>query len=159
MGASIEFFAAAEDDRTLREFAASIGLDLVSLLFEERSNDLSDAGLNPACYFCLGTSDELHPYGPKRLISDATDPVIEFTRSVHDPPDLIAGRIYWSDDVEEFARLTKGPFRKLVSWIRRNWQRRADGYYAGPRALELVSTGCAVARHFRQGTPVRRVQI
>jgi hypothetical protein len=59
-------------------------------------------------------------------------------RSYRDPPDLIAGRLYWSDDVPEFARETNPTFEKLRRSLRSNWTRReVDGFFVGPEAAEL----------------------
>ena len=158
MGASIEFFAGAGDDRALREQARLLGLQMVPILWEQRNESLEDPRVYSACYFSFRETEQLHPYGPKSVVTDATDPVIEFTRSFFDPPHLVAGRVYWSDDVEDFGRETKAYFRKIVSWIRKNWRKRDDGYYVGPEAEGLFVAGAIVA-YVRSGTAIRRQEI
>jgi hypothetical protein len=58
----------------------------------KRNENLGDPRVYPACFLSFHPIEEPIPHGTKKVITDATDPVIEFTRSVHEPPHLIAGK-------------------------------------------------------------------
>jgi hypothetical protein len=86
--------------------------------------------------------------------------LINFTRSYYDPPYLIAGRLHWSDDVEEFGGLTRPYFRTLGSRVRRHWRRRPeDGFYIGPDAERLVREEGAQLAYMPPGTPIEIIKI
>lgn len=158
MGASIEFFAGPRDDQALRDYASTLGLQVIPMLWDRRNDDIGDPGRYPACFFSFMPLSGLHPHPTRGIITDATDPLIEFTRAFYTRPSLIAGRVYWSDDVEDFARQTRPYFRSLGGWIRRNWKKRDDGYHIGPEAAVLVSDGATIA-YVPPGTSVRQVRV
>lgn len=66
---------------------------------------------------------------------------------------MTIGRIYWSDDVADFARRTKAPFGKPRTWIKANWQRR-DDCWIGPGAARAAEHGVRLAGI---GVPVSRI--
>jgi len=141
VGRSVMFFAGPNDDCRIRERAGSLGLSVIPPRIDRIGLEpLDGPGSASFWYFSCVAPQELHPYGePKVRLSDALDPLIQYSRSVYDPPNLIAGRIYWSDDVPEMAAKTKRAFSQLAAWIRRSWERRKqDGYFVGPHANQLA---------------------
>jgi hypothetical protein len=144
MGLSVPFYAVIEDDLTLVEYATSIGLVLVPRTFPEGSlspetaRDSSKCGL---CYLSIEPIGALHPYGnPPRMVSPATDALIEYHRSRLEGDALFIGRLCLSDDVPEFAFRTRPVFGRLRSWIGRNWTKQAN-YYMGPGAVDASKHG------------------
>lgn len=139
MGSSISFYCGPDDNLDLVNFIKSLDLSLVGM-----SLNSIDVPYNPSdgpfCFLSFLKVDELHPYGePPVDISDVTDPLIEFLRSYYEPPYLVSGRIYWSNDVRELAKLTKPYYKKLSDWIKKNWIKREDSsFYFGPEANRLV---------------------
>lgn len=149
------FFAGPEDDRRLCEYAASLGLSVLPMLWgREKPGDPKEY---PACFLSALPSEKLHPYGNPPVIGPATDPLLEFTRSYYTAPFLVAGRIYWSDDAELLAKETKGYFAKLSSWIKKRWHRRSDGYFVGPDGERLLREGLAQVTYLPPGTRVEQV--
>ena len=153
MGKNIAYFASAEDDRALRAHIASIGLSILPASLKL----LDNGGVYPppddptmGGYLSFRPIEELHPYGsPAVRISDATDPLIQFTRAYYRKPYLVAGRIYWSNDVPELASLTRDYFKQLAKWVRENWVKRtSDGYFFGPNALRLAENAATIVTYF-----------
>ena len=135
------FFAGPDDDRAFREYGDSIGLSLIPPRIDRIGCvPVEGPGSASFWYFSNIRPQELHPYGdPKVKISDALDPLVQYSRSFYDPPNLIAGRIYWSNDVPELASRSKPIYSKLAAWIKKSWERRRqDGYYVGPQAKRLA---------------------
>lgn len=139
MGSSVSFYCGPEDTKALVEYAESLGLSLIGMTLDRLEVE-RDPKRGPFCYLSFLNVGDLHPYGtPAINISDATDPLIELLRSYYDPPYLVSGRIYWSNDVPEFAKRTKPYFVKLKKWVQQNWAKRPDSaFYFGPEANLLV---------------------
>lgn len=157
MGSSIEFFAAPTDDRSLCEVARTLGLRLVTPWLDQLGTaDTEEPSRGAFWYLSFLPVGDLHPYGdPPVQVSDATDPLIEFLRSYYVPPFLVAGRLYWADDVPALSRRTKPYFLKLARWIKSNWARRADdGYYVGPEAMRLIVEDLAQTTYVAPGVEV-----
>jgi hypothetical protein len=144
MGSSVPFYAAMEDDSALVAYAGCLGLVLVPRVLPEGSlspERLRDPSAYGLCYFSVDPVERLHPYGnPPRMVSPATDALIEFHRSRLQGDTFTIGRIYWSDDVAEFAQRTRPAFGKLRDWIKANW-RKQENYYIGPGAAEAIEHG------------------
>jgi hypothetical protein len=102
-----------------------------------------DPAMGPFCFLSPFPRSDLHPYGSRPKISDATDPLVEFLRSyLYSPDTLIMGRLYCSDDVPAFIPITKPYFSRLADWVRREWVKIAGGHqYIGPEAESLVRSG------------------
>jgi hypothetical protein len=147
MGQGIYFFAAPHDNRILCEYAESIGLRLLPPLVEQSEIRASDDPVTgPFCYLSPLPRDQLHPYGIRPLIGPATDPLIEFLRSYFRPPDLLVmGRLFCSDDVPAFCRVTNKYYTCLTKWIRENWKKMPEGQYIGHQAQHLLENGVALA--------------
>jgi hypothetical protein len=143
MGIAIYFFAGTEDNKTLCDFAASLGLSMLPILMEQPAISPSDdPAKGPFCYLSPFPRGELHPYGRPPKISAATDPLIEFLRSYRYAPDaLVMGRVYCSDDVPAFVPITKPYFTKIADWIRRDWAKVPGGQHIGPEAKSLLQGG------------------
>jgi hypothetical protein len=161
VGKNVPIFAGLEDDRNLRQYIESEELRLVPMRVDLDPRLVEEPGSYPAWYISFHPLEELHPYGSSPpVINCATDPLIEFTRSYYEPPYLIAGRIYWSDDNQKFGELTKRSFAKLAVWVRKHWSRREeDGFYIGPEALRLVREEGAIPVYFPPGTPIEIIRV
>ena len=75
----------------------------------------------------------------KDMISDAIDPLVELLRFYQKGEALVAGRIFWSDDVKDLATKTKPIYASVTKWIKKNWKLKdSDGYYIGPCASRFA---------------------
>ena len=157
-------FATPEDERALLEFARSIGL----LLMPPRPGKMSTLELeafseNPKGfgYFSFLPMRKLHLYGrPRVQISDATDPVIFYSRPSYRPPNLIAGQIRWKKDNPEFAKLTRPYYAKLWRWAEKHWRKRIeDGYFIGPEADKLAELEETQLYYLPPGVKIEKVVV
>lgn len=114
MGSSVEFFAGPADDIALCAEVKNFGLHLVTPWLDQLGRvDPEQPSKGAFWFLSFLPIEDLHPYGdPPVQISDATDPLIELLRSYYDPPFIIAGRLYWSDDVPALSRQTKPYYSK-----------------------------------------------
>jgi hypothetical protein len=151
MGSSIGFFCGNADLKALRSFGESIGLIVIAPKFDKEIND--DASTGPYCFFSTVGKSELHPFGnPPVRLTDARDPIMRFMRGYFKAPYLVAGHVYWSDDVKELAAKTKPYFQKTSKWIKTNWELHpGGGFYIGPEAKSLIDTGSEMV-NFLPGT-------
>ena len=159
MGSSIEFFAGPADDRALCAEARDSGLHLVPPWLDQlESADVDNPAKGPFWFLSFVPIRDLHPYGdPPVQVSDATDPLIELLRGYYDPPHLVAGRLYWSNDVPALSRQTKPHYTRLARWIRRSWMKRPeDGYFIGPDALQLIAKHGAKTTYLHPGVNIER---
>ena len=144
MGRSVYFFCTAADNQLLSEEAIRVGLRMYPILMSQEEIQTSDDPIDgPFCYLSVVPRSETHPYGDPPIIGPATDPLLDSMRAYYKPPTLVMGRIYWSDDVPELAKITKPYFLKLFKWIKKQWHRNADGQYMGWEAKKLHDSGQA----------------
>jgi hypothetical protein len=155
MGSSVYVFAAQQDNERFCEFASSLGLRIYPILMEQPELAPSDdPGDGPFCWLSPLARGQLHPYGKRPGIGDATDPLIEYMRPYFRAPDLLViGRVYCSSDVKELHVIRKPYFSKLAKWIRSHWQRLPTGQYIGPEAMKLKEGGVKLA-YFPPGVNV-----
>ena len=141
MGSSVGFYCGPTDIDALQGFAVSTGLHLVPMTID-KENVLAP-GDGPFCYLSLAPKSELHPFGkPPVKLTDAKDPMLGFVRAYFKNPYLVAGHIYWSNDVAALAAKTKPYFQKLRDWVEREWELLpGGGYYVGREAKELIAKG------------------
>jgi hypothetical protein len=160
MGLGVPFFAGPGDDHSLRLFIESQGLLLIPMRVDLDPALVTDARRYAAWFISFIPLMELHPYGKLPRVNCATDPLIELQRSYYDPPLLVAGRLYWSDDVREFRELTKPYFVRVAEWIQKHWQKREeDDFFIGPDALRLVSEEGAKLVYFPPDVQVEIVPV
>lgn len=139
MGSSILFFSGRSDNDALQAFASSIGLSLVPLTLDRCVPE--DPAAGPFCFLSVLPTDKLSPYGVDMVnVSDATDPLIGFLRSYCKGPYLVAGHIYWSNDVPELSKVTRPYYNKLVRWIKKEWEKYGE-IYIGPEARACLDKG------------------
>jgi hypothetical protein len=138
MGSTIGFFCGNDDHQALQNYAESLGLQVIAPLFDVDS--AGDAVDGPFCYLSAVSKAELHPFGnPANRLTDARDPILTFMRGYFKSPYLVAGHIYWSDDVATLAAITKPYFHKLSKWIRQNWEvLPGGGGLLGPSRSRVV---------------------
>jgi hypothetical protein len=166
MSVQINFFAAEGDDRALCGRARELGLWIIPTNWKRDEPWPKEFGPSEkrVCGLSIVAPDNLHPVevlpkGSGWLRAGwATDPVLEFDRSVVSGTDIVAGRIWWSDYPPDFARRTKPPFASLRKWIRAHWKRRGDGFYVGPEAERLIAQGYE-ALYLPRGTVVETVKV
>ncbi len=144
MGNSIGFFCSNEDNFALQSFCESIGLILIAPTFDKELNQ--DAATGPYCFLSTVEKQELHPFGePKIRLTDAKDPIMRFLRGYYSAPYLVAGHVYWSNDVPNLAARTKPYHQKISKWIAKNWAvLPGGGFYLGPGAQALVEKGAEI---------------
>jgi len=167
MSAQINFFASENDDRALCARAQELGLWAIPS--DWKQDEPWPKALRPSEWRVCGLSavepSSLHPVevlprGSGWLRAGwATDPVLEFVRSAVSGKDIVAGRIWWSDYPPEFARQTKPPFQALQKWIRKEWKRREDGFYAGPEADQLIASVGYEPLYLPRGTVVEQIKL
>jgi hypothetical protein len=139
MASSIGLFADLEDYRALLDYAQSIGLHLV---MDPNEAPTADPSVKPFCYLSPQPEAQLHTLGNPPRYSYGLDPLLLFMRPYYQKPYLVAGFVQWSTDNEKFAAVTKSPFQKLKRWITKEWRKpEGEGFYSGPRALELAAQG------------------
>jgi hypothetical protein len=150
MSGQVQFFAAAADDLALRGYAQSLGLILVPGEWMKAVPwpDVTEPSQCRLCGFSAVQVDALHPVdvlpvgSGKVRVGWATDPIIEFQRSVVVEDAVIAGRLWWSDHPKALAVQTKPCFDRLRRWIGKTWTKRErDGYFIGPAAQGLAAEG------------------
>ena len=154
MGQQVTYFAGVDGDAELIGAIRGLGLHVVS----GRSADLEparDPSIYPSCYISRQPRETLHPRGHAAVFLDVVDPIIELTRAYFAPPCLVAGRVYWNDDSEVLAAQTKNDFRRVAQWIRRNWQKRRDGFYQAPDAAALLAKGGAQVAYLAPAVGLR----
>jgi hypothetical protein len=158
MGSSVSFYCGPDDHKALFEFALSIGLHLIP---PDDSRPISDNPKEgPFCYLSHSQLSELVPYGPHRRYTYATHPLIEFLRAYYDPPYLVSGRLYWSNDVRDLASVTKPYFIRLARWVRTNWQKvEKHAFYFGPQAQLLFRAQGAIPRTFPLGVEIEEIRM
>ncbi len=139
MGSSVSFFCGPLDNKKLQDYATSLGLYLVSTYINEEVS--SDPSLGPYCYLSLVPKSMLHPFGnPPVRVSSALDPALGFLRAYFEKPYLVLGHIQWNNDVPTLADKTKPYYKKLVKWIKKEWEK--NGYfYIGNEAKSLITEG------------------
>lgn len=144
MGSSLSFFAGETDDVQLLAFIREQGLHLVPpKVAYSGTFPPVDAAAYPFCYISLSEHSKLTPCGKgKDTISNAIDPLVELLRSYKKGETLVAGRIFWSDDVKDLATKSKPVYGAVTKWMKKNWKLRdSDGYYIGPRAAAFAESG------------------
>jgi hypothetical protein len=141
MGSTIGFFCGHEDNAALQGFAESIGLEVIAPSIDKGLS--GDAAEGPYCFLSTVPRQDLHPYGkPALRLSDARDPLMRFMRGYFKSPYLVAGHIYWSNDVPTLASQTKPYYQKMSKWIKDNWViLPGGGFYVGPQAKALLDNG------------------
>jgi hypothetical protein len=139
MASSIGLFANLDDYQSLHEYAKSIGLQLVPMLKGEEPP--ADPAAKPFCYLSSLPPSELHAYGNPAQFSYGRDPLLLFKRPFYQEPYLVAGFVQWSTDNKAFAEVTKPYYQKLSRWVRKEWTKMPNGFYAGPQARELAAQG------------------
>jgi hypothetical protein len=134
----IPFFAGPADDAALQHFIQLQGLHIVPLRADLDLAVLADPRSHPLCYISLVPRERLSPdRGTPPCVNYVQNPLIQFIRSYHVSPYLVAGRIWWPGP-QGYGKLTKRAFATIASWIRERWgQREADGFYIGPDALRM----------------------
>ena len=140
MGSSIDFYCGQSDTDNITKYAETIGLYLISPTIDKPT---TKSAIQSGPYALLSTvpQGEMTAVGiPPVRITDACHPVMRFMRSYYQEPYLVLGHVYWSNDNREMALMTKPFFRKIVSWVRSNWQKVGDFYY-GPEAMGLIQSG------------------
>jgi hypothetical protein len=144
MGSSIGFYCGPLDIGDLESFARSIDLHLIAPRMD--AEDVLPPENGPFRYLSVVPKSELHPFGmPPVNITDARDPIMRFMRGYFENPYLVAGHLYWSNDVRPLAAVTKPYFEKLRRWIKGRWERLpGGGFYIGPEAKALVSKGATM---------------
>ena len=156
MAASVYYFACREDHLALWSVIESVGLTVIPVLVQaplpSRRDDPASGWL---VYLSPVPREALHPYGQPPGYGPATDPIIELLQGYDKGSYLVMGRVYWSDDVPEFGKVTLPYFRKIRSWIRANWEKLPDGQYIGPAAKLAASNGVEL-KTFPPGVPIER---
>jgi hypothetical protein len=145
MGSTVGFFCGQDDNAALEGFAESIGLAVISPSVDKALP--GDAAEGPYCFLSAAPERDLHPYGkPAVRLSDARDPLMRFMRGYFKNPYLVAGHIYWSNDVPALAAQTKPYYQRLSKWIKENWiLLPGGGFYVGPQAKMLLDKGAEMA--------------
>lgn len=159
MGSSVSFYGGPADIGALTDYAKSLGLYLAPpRVGQTVSEDPADG---PYCLLSVVPVDELVPVGvPPVRLGTAWNPTLEFLRSYYKPPYLISGRIYWSNDVAETARITKPAYSNLARWIRKHWKKREDfAFYFGPEAEKLVDQQGAIPSVFSPDLKIQQIAV
>jgi hypothetical protein len=158
MGSSVSFYTAKSDNLALTGFSRSLGLHLVPPRVGQTVNE-DDPADGPYCRLSLVPLNQLRPFDvPPVHLGSPADPTLEFLRSYYKPPYLISGRIYWSNDVAEIARITKPAYSSLARWIRKHWSKRPDSaFYFGPAAIKLVDEEGAIHTTFPPDLTVQTI--
>jgi len=148
MGSSVSFFSYESDDEELLKVIRGLGFHVVppSVHFPITFPPV-DAAACPFCFISILDRSRLTPCGKnKDMISDAIDPLVELLRSYKKGDTLVAGRVFWSDDVRDLAVKTKPVYLAVTKWIKKNWSLRdSDGYYIGPSAAAFAESGGSLA--------------
>lgn len=144
MGSRILFVAGPEDLMELNSFIRSLNLYLVPPQSDQEYTD--DSSILAGCFISSVPQQNLHTWGkPSVRYSDVLDPILAFSRSVHRPPYLTPGDVYWNNDVPALAAQTKSAFQKIARWVRKNWPKpENDDYHFGPEAKRLFDEGTIV---------------
>lgn len=160
MGSSVSFYAGPSDIRSLTDYAKSLGLYLIPPRVGQTVNE-GDPADGPYCHLSLVPLEKLEPFGvPPVMLGGPWDPVLEFMRSYYEPPYLISGRIYWSNDVAEAARITKSAYSSLARWIRKHWgEREGFAFYFGPEAERLVEQEGAMPVTFSPDVKIQEIAV
>ena len=140
MGSSIDFYCGPSDTNDITEYALSIGLNLISpTTIREITKSASESG--PYALLSTAPQADLVPVGvPPVDFTDACHPVLTFMRAFYEEPYLVLGHVYWSNDNKDMAKITQPYFRKIVTWVRKNWAKTGD-FYNGPEAVKLLHYG------------------
>lgn len=139
MGSSTSFYCGPADNAALEGFASSIGLLLVPPL--PGTGVPENPADGPFCYLSVLQEDKLSPYGEGIMkVSPAVDPLLGLLRSYVKGPYLVAGQLFWSNDVPELAKITKPYYAKMVGWMRKEWEKYGD-VYIGPEARVRLDEG------------------
>jgi hypothetical protein len=141
MTSQILYYANADENLALLEYAESIGLIPVPPLLDQEI-DRKKPETGPFIYLSTVLLDQLHPYGSENnKISDATDPLLSWLRSYVEGNHLISGNLSWVDDVPEVAKHSKKHFGKLKRWVQNNFLHIGSGIYKSTGAEEMESLG------------------
>lgn len=145
MSASISLFASLEDYQPLRDYALSLGLQLVPLLQGDSLPE--DPAQKPFCYLSCVPESQLRTYGKPPGYSYALDPLLLFQRPYFQEPYLVAGFIQWSTDSKAHAVVTRPYYQKLSRWVRREWNTAPDSIaHIGPAASVLLARGARLVQ-------------
>jgi len=155
---SIGFYASQTDQGALDNFAASLGLRLVSPTLGQPVNS---AELGPFCFLTAVEESDLHPYGlPPVRLTDALDPMLGYMRSYFKSPYLVCGHIQYSDDVRVLAQATRPYYSKLSGWIKAKWTRLpGGGFYIGDEAQRLVEAGAQLVNALPGTYEFQRIEV
>jgi hypothetical protein len=141
MTSQIIYYANADENLALLEYAESIGLIPVPPLLGQEI-DRKNAESSPFIYLSAVPLDQLHPYGSENnKISDATDPILSWLRCYVEGGYLISGNLSWVDDAPEVAKHSKKHFGKLKRWIQNNFEHIGNGIYKSKGAELMESAG------------------